>query len=342
MVLISGERVSILCDPWITFDRNSNTNLYNFPETSFTKDEIASINPDYIYITHTHADHFDKTTLNLFNKKTPVLCADYENNFTERNLKNLGFSNVIVCKDNQSYHFNDKDSCNLYVAKINPEVDSLGIFNIDGVTMLNANDVVYEKKQMDDIGNKFKIDIAMLPYAYQGPYPAFYENLTSEEREEKLKTKKFNSYELMFKFIDSTKPKRVFPFAAGCVYGGKKAKLFAYYGVGTTYEAVKYCKDKGQKFDEILINSNQEYDFSSGNSSSRFKQISHQDQSEYLDTISKSKSIFDEEFIADKLDAIYPHNNIASEIFIIGKNHEQNLKRILKKARYNQMKWQEK
>ena len=71
-----------------------------------------------------------------------------------------------MCKDNQTYHFNDKDSCNLYVAKINPEVDSLGIFNIDGFTMLNANDVVYEKKQMDDIGNKFKIDIAMLPYAY--------------------------------------------------------------------------------------------------------------------------------------------------------------------------------
>ena len=68
----------------------------------------------------------------------------------------------------------------------------------------------------------------------------------------KAKNKKFNNYELMSKFIDSTKPKRVFPFAAGCVYGGKKAKLFAYYGVGTTYEAVKYCKDKGQKFDEIL------------------------------------------------------------------------------------------
>ena len=56
------------------FDRNSNTNLYNFPETSFTKDEIASINPDYIYITHTHADHFDKTTLNLFNKNPCIMC----------------------------------------------------------------------------------------------------------------------------------------------------------------------------------------------------------------------------------------------------------------------------
>ena len=53
MVLIKGSKISVLCDPWITFDRNSNTNLYNFPETKFTKEEISSINPDYIYITHT-------------------------------------------------------------------------------------------------------------------------------------------------------------------------------------------------------------------------------------------------------------------------------------------------
>ena len=342
MVLISGKRLSILCDPWITFDRNSNTNLYNFPETNFTKDEIASINPDYIYITHTHADHFDKVTLNLFNKKTPILCADYENNFTERNLRNLGFNNVIVCKNDQTYYFNDLDSCNLYVAKTNPEVDSFGIFNIDDFTMLNANDVVYEKKQMDDIGKKFKIDMAMLPYAYQGPYPAFYENLSFLQREEKAKNKKFNNYELMFKFIDSLKPKSVFPFAAGCVYGGEKAKLYAYYGVGTANEAIKYCKDKGQKFDEILINSGEEYNFLTRKSSSEFKQISHQDQSEYLDSISKNKSIFDEKFVGDKLDVIYPHTNIASDIFIIGKSHEQNLTRILKKARFNQIKWQDK
>ena len=58
MVLIKGKRISILCDPWITFERNSNTNLYNFPETKFSKKEIASINPDYIYITHTTCRSF--------------------------------------------------------------------------------------------------------------------------------------------------------------------------------------------------------------------------------------------------------------------------------------------
>ena len=68
MALMKGKNVSILFDPWITFNRTSQNNLYNFPETKFTKEEISSINPDYIYISHTHADHFDKTTLQLFNK----------------------------------------------------------------------------------------------------------------------------------------------------------------------------------------------------------------------------------------------------------------------------------
>ena len=342
MVLIKGSKISVLCDPWITFDRNSNTNLYNFPETKFTKEEISSINPDYIYITHTHADHFDKTTLDLFNKNTPVLCADYENNFTEKNLKNFGFKNVIVCKKNEIFNFNETDNCSLHVAEINPEVDSFGIFKIDGNTMLNANDVVYSENQMDEIGKNFKIDIAMIPYAYQGPYPAFYENLSEEERTKKANEKKLRNYDLMFKFINSTKPKKVFPFAAGCVYGGPKAKLYAYYGVGTANEAIKFCKDKGQDFKEILINCGQEYDLETDKSSAEFVPVSHHDQLEYLERISKNKSVFDEEFIKDKLEQIYPHNEIASEIFIIGKSYQQNLKRILKKARLNQIKWQKK
>ena len=342
MVLVSGKNLSILCDPWITFDENSNTNLYNFPETKFSKEEIASIKPDYIYITHTHADHFDKITLNLFDKNTPVLCADYKNNFTEKNLKALGFNNVIVCKNDESYKFNNEDECNLYVAEINPEVDSLGIFKIDGLTMLNANDVVYSKNQMDEIGKKFNFDIAMIPYAYQGPYPAFYENLTLKEREDKAKKKKVRNYDLMLKFIDSIKPKNVFPFAAGCVYGGKKAKQYAYYGVGTAQEGVKYCKDRNQNFTEILINGGEEYDFETQKSSAEFVPITHEDQHEYLERISKNKSIFDEEFISDKLEKFYPHNELSSDIFIIGKNYHQNLKRILKKARANQIRWQSK
>ena len=112
--------------------------------------------------------------------------------FSARGIKNFGFKNVIVCKKNEIFNFNETDNCSLHVAEINPEVDSFGIFKIDGNTMLNANDVVYSENQMDEIGKNFKIDIAMIPYAYQGPYPAFYENLSEEERTKKANEKKLN------------------------------------------------------------------------------------------------------------------------------------------------------
>ena len=50
MVLLSGKNTISICDPWITFDAKSNTNLYNFPESKYTKKQIAEIKPDYIYI----------------------------------------------------------------------------------------------------------------------------------------------------------------------------------------------------------------------------------------------------------------------------------------------------
>ena len=69
------------------------------------------------------------------------------------------------------------------------------------------------------------------------------------------------------------KPKNVFPFAAGCVYGGEKAKQYAYYGVGTAEEGIRYCKDRSQNFSEILINGGEEYDFEAKKSSAKFKPI---------------------------------------------------------------------
>ena len=72
-LFLKGCKSSILFDPWITFDRFSYNNQYNFPESKFTKEEIKSINPDFIYISHTHADHYDPSTLELFKKKTHQL-----------------------------------------------------------------------------------------------------------------------------------------------------------------------------------------------------------------------------------------------------------------------------
>ena len=74
---------------------------------------------------------------------------------------------------------------------------------------------------MDEIGKNFKIDIAMIPYAYQGPYPAFYENLSEGGRTKKANEKKLRNYDLMFKFINSTKPKKFSICSWVCLWRSK-------------------------------------------------------------------------------------------------------------------------
>ena len=70
-IFLEGKNSKVLFDPWITFNNNSNSNYYNFPENKYSKKEIENLKPDFIYISHSHPDHFDPVTLDLFNKKTP-------------------------------------------------------------------------------------------------------------------------------------------------------------------------------------------------------------------------------------------------------------------------------
>ena len=342
MALLKGSKTTVLFDPWVTFDRFSYNNQYNFPESKFSKNEIKSIKPDYIYISHTHADHFDANTLELFNKDTPVVCSHYKNNFTERNLKSLGFKNVFVCQPNDFINLNGKDKCYIYNAENYSEVDSLGLFQIDGYNILNANDVIYSENQMNKIGNQFNIDLAMIPYGYQGPYPAFYENLNDVEKKIKSEEKKIKNYKVMKRYIESLKPNYVFAFAAGVVYGGKKALDYNYYGVGSAHEALDYCRSTGLNFKEVLINGGETCNLKTKKYSRSFKPIKYEDQIDYLTHISKQKNIFDDGFIGDTLEKYLPHTEEIQDVFLIGKSYQKNLKRLLKKARNNQFQWQKK
>ena len=96
MFLIEGKHSRILTDPWVTSDNISRSGLYNFPKLKFKKRDLSKVKPDFIYISHTHADHFDPDTLNCFNKSTPILISWYKENFTEKAIKKLGFKDIRV------------------------------------------------------------------------------------------------------------------------------------------------------------------------------------------------------------------------------------------------------
>ena len=53
MVLLEGQKTRVLCDPWVTFNNFSATNIYNFPKCNVTKKAIQNINPNYPFFFHT-------------------------------------------------------------------------------------------------------------------------------------------------------------------------------------------------------------------------------------------------------------------------------------------------
>jgi len=323
MIMLRGKQSSVLSDPWVTFDRHSLSGLFTFPELRMQRDEVAALRPDYIYISHTHEDHFDPITLGLFPRDTPILIADYENNFTARNVTALGFTDIRVVNGREGMRLNGDDWIWLEPNGAYPEVDSLMVARIDGVTVANLNDNPFHEEQCRSLAERFApIDLACVPFSFQGPYPAFYENLSVEERTEEAARKKMRNYEVMTRFAETLKPRMLFPFAAGALYGGPRAKLFPYYGVGTCSEAVAYAS-KRVTFEPLKLSRGCIYDFDTGHYEGEYREIYYTDEIEYIDVISKAPGMFD-----------------VGGRFWIAESERIDLTKLLHKARKRQMEWQ--
>ena len=294
MILLEGRKSRILCDPWVTFDRVSMSGLYTFPELCMTPEQVTAIKPDFIYISHTHEDHFDPITLALFPTDTPILIANYALNFTERNVRALGFTDVRVVDAGKGAALNGDDWCWIEPNGAYPEVDSLMVARLDDMIVANLNDNPYDQAQCEALARRFPgLDLACVPFSFQGPYPAFYENLSPEERKTEAEKKRHRNYDVMVQFAQTLKPKWLFPFAAGAMYGGPKARLFPYYGVGTCSEAVAYARQK-LSFEPLLLSQHCSYDFDTGKFTGDYKEVSYADQIEYIEDIATKPSLFDE------------------------------------------------
>jgi hypothetical protein len=293
MILMEGRSSKVLCDPWITFDDKSSSGLFNFPRSKMTRADIAALKPDYIYITHTHADHFDPETLSLFSKDTPVIVAPFENNFTARNVRKIGFHDVRIAHPTDGLALNGNDHCWIEVSATYPEVDSLGVFRIDDQFILNANDNPFDEAQCASIAARFgRIDLCCVPFGFQGPYPAFYENLATAEKAHEANERKLANYRQLSGYVRTIRPRRLFAFAGGAIYGGSKARLHPYYGVGTAEEAVQAAQ-KEFSFEPVFLSEGCGYELETGKISGNVRHITYADDEAYINKIAEAPGPFD-------------------------------------------------
>lgn len=296
MILVEGKNNKILCDPWITFNNISNTNYYNFPENKFTEKEIKKIRPDFIYISHSHPDHYDLNTLNLFGKEISIIIANFKNNYLENTLIRNGFKNVIKPKEDGIIQLNNDDFAYIKPAETTEELDSISFFNIDSKNIINLNDNIENYKQTSLIKNKFGvIDVALLPYCGFGVYPLKYDNLSKKEKLADANKKKQKTRENLLKYIKILKPKYVIPFAGEVILGGKIAKSFRKFsGIGSKKDAIKYVKKFYKNFSAVFMSPGCVFDVKSNKISGKFYDTDFSKNKKYIDLISKKNNIFEE------------------------------------------------
>ena len=293
-IFLEGKNSRVLFDPWITFNNNSNSNYYNFPENRYSKKEISNLKPDYIYISHSHPDHFDKITLSLFNKKTPIIVANFKNPYLKKNLNQIGFKNVLVSQNN-FIKMNKDDFCYLEPAETTDELDSISFFQIDNYKILNLNDNVSNFNQSEKISKKFNgIDLAFLPYCGFGAYPMSYDNLSKKQKQIAHKKKINIAHQNFAKYIKKINPDYVIPFAGEVLMGGTKTSSYRFKGsgIGKKKDCTDYAKKK-VKFNYVLMSQKCTFDYKTKKFRGKFQDNNFSKYRKYLNLISKKKSKFE-------------------------------------------------
>ena len=137
---IETRQGSILCDP--VFNSSYFGSWWVYPAND-QLDFSPYVNPDYLYLSHTHLDHMDETFLTTHvNKQTTVLLPDHPLGLVEKELRRMGFTNFIQTKNAQPMDINGlKVMITALIAPADGPLGDSGLSLDDGeVKIFNQND----------------------------------------------------------------------------------------------------------------------------------------------------------------------------------------------------------
>src|SRR2546425_1182545 len=134
-LLVRSGNKTLLTDPWLVGSCYWRS-WWNFPPVS--PELIENLQPDYIYITHIHWDHFHGPTLKRFSRRTPIFIPLERSRRAWRDLKAMGFTNVNEIPHAKTVTLNDDFKITSY--QFSHWGDSAVVIQAAGVTLLDAND----------------------------------------------------------------------------------------------------------------------------------------------------------------------------------------------------------
>jgi UDP-MurNAc hydroxylase len=177
--------VKVVSDPWLVGSCYWRS-WWNFPEPP--SNLIENLQPDYIYLTHLHWDHFHGPSLKkLFAPETQILVPKVHTTRMLRDLEWLGFKNVTEISHGGKVQLGEDFTLHSYQFGLG--VDSALLVAGGGYTVFNCNDSKCFGLPLQQITAQFpKIDFVLrshssataIPYCIEG-YEADFANMRSQQ-----------------------------------------------------------------------------------------------------------------------------------------------------------------
>lgn len=246
--------IRLLTDPWIGTSIAGGAWI-QFPRPVISAHEVGRL--DYIFISHIHEDHCDLPTIRRLDRNARIVIMDRRPNFVENFLRyhRLEFREVINLPLRR--HLEIGPSISLEVVEADPThtlnhlVDSALLIHYDGKSIYFANDNP-PYAAIDDYLKRYRFELALLPPVGGSGYPAFYDNLSDEQKRKRAAQIIDHYHEELLQCLRRLKP-RLFGCAAnGHVLSGKQAKLNQYMSwPPTAASPYRYVRDRLTEDDQF-------------------------------------------------------------------------------------------
>jgi len=132
---VEADGKSLVCDPWLIGSAYWGS-WWNYPPVP--KDIFERLDPDFIFITHLHWDHFHGPTLRRLGQDRRILIPKTSGTRLLDDLSEMGFKNVTELPHGTAFKIGDRFQITSYQFGLLP--DCLFVIEADGTTLMNAND----------------------------------------------------------------------------------------------------------------------------------------------------------------------------------------------------------
>jgi len=232
---INVEKSNLLCDPWIGTTKE---NAWISDPIHFNGARIVNkINPNFIYISHLHCDHFDPKLLKkITNKNVPIIIKKFKIPVLKNRIKKLGFKKIFEIKEWTVKKLN-KDISVVIVPQItnnNEGIDSSIDYDLDTSIIIKSNkskkifynnvdnpiSLAHINKIKKFTKNKMNagIDICTFNVGAASEYPQCFLNINRKLEKKKVIDKSFNN---ALKKIDVLGANFFFPSGGSYKVSGK-------------------------------------------------------------------------------------------------------------------------